>query len=479
MAYLYGASVQGIQDFIFKTNRLQEIVGASEIVKSIQDKFSSEYKPKEVLLNAAGNMKAVFDKEECEKVVLLFPQHVMNLAYGVSISQAVVSMIEDTPTQEEINELEKKLKIQRNKPTIPLDMGLGIFKVNPSTAKPIIADTTNRDKATNQKLKENTKFFEKNANARNFKSLSELSNGKNKIAVIHADGNGLGIIIPKLKSMGLTLSLFSKKLDEATQNAFNRAKDDDMRIRDVILGGDDMVVLCSADDALRFTKNYLTYFEEETQHVIGHKFTACAGIAYMNEKYPFHYAIDLAEELCTKTKKHAKKINQDMAPSSLMFHNIQGSNYQNWKKFVEDELTVANDKRVESEDSNSTVRLDFGPYYLNEVNQPSIETFMEIIELYAKENSPISKLRSWMGELYKSDEYAKRILDRINVMSQQNSDWDEKLINKKLNSLYASLSTSNLIVQKDSEKNKYRNEVNLHKTPIYDILQILAATEVK
>ena len=30
--YLYGASVQGIQDFIFKTNRLKDIVGASEIV---------------------------------------------------------------------------------------------------------------------------------------------------------------------------------------------------------------------------------------------------------------------------------------------------------------------------------------------------------------------------------------------------------------------------------------------------------------
>ena len=43
MAYLYGASIQGIQDFIFKTNKLQEIVGASEIVKGIATHFSDNY----------------------------------------------------------------------------------------------------------------------------------------------------------------------------------------------------------------------------------------------------------------------------------------------------------------------------------------------------------------------------------------------------------------------------------------------------
>ena len=31
--YLYGASVQGIQGFIFETNKLKEIVGASDLVE--------------------------------------------------------------------------------------------------------------------------------------------------------------------------------------------------------------------------------------------------------------------------------------------------------------------------------------------------------------------------------------------------------------------------------------------------------------
>lgn len=33
--YLYGAAIQGIQSFIFQTNKLKDIVGASELVESI------------------------------------------------------------------------------------------------------------------------------------------------------------------------------------------------------------------------------------------------------------------------------------------------------------------------------------------------------------------------------------------------------------------------------------------------------------
>ena len=113
MAYLYGASVQGIQEFIFATNKLREITGASKIVEKINEKIDT-YNPDKVMVKAAGNIKALFyDKERVEKVVLHFPKEVMQEAYGITISQAVVICKGETPTQEEINALEQKLKIQR------------------------------------------------------------------------------------------------------------------------------------------------------------------------------------------------------------------------------------------------------------------------------------------------------------------------------------------------------------------------------
>ncbi len=465
--YLYGASVQGIQDFIFKTNKLQEIVGASEIVKEIATLFSNEYKPEEILLNAAGNIKAVFTEDECRRVVREFPKSIMLRAYGITLSQAVVKIAGESATQEDINKLEQRLKIQRNRVSTPLDLSLNIMELNPSTAKPVVAyksiqkKSTPMDMATKQKIEANDAFFSKNTHLKEFKNLSEMSNDKNKIAVIHADGNGLGALISQLHKQGKKLSEFSKELDKATKTAFEKAKTDEMSIRDVILGGDDMVVICNANDALEFTKNFLKYFEEETEKQMGSKLTACAGIAYANEKYPFHYAVSLAESLCDASKKHAKNIDPEMAPSCLMFHNIQSASFEEWNNFVKDELTIHTEA--------GEIRCDFGPYYLNQENQPLLGDFINTLEAYRGDGSPISRLRSWIGELHNSRAYADKILERINQMSKENSSWYDPIMDKNLKNLNKDLSNEKLIVEKD----------DVAKTPIYDVLQILSATEAK
>jgi len=458
--YLYGASVQGIQGFIFETNKLQEIVGASEIVKKLEERFldfsNYEKGDERILLNAAGNIKALFeDKENCKNLVKYFSKDIEQSAYGITISQAVIEIKGKIPTEEEFQRLDKNLKIQRNKPSIPLDMSLNIMALNPATAKPITnkekkgKDEIVRDKASQQKIE----AFSENEK---FKELKDLSNGKNKIAVIHADGNGLGKLVPKLKDK---LSKFSIALDKATIKAFNDAKTDGMKIREVILGGDDLTVICDANEALEFTQRYLKNFEENTKKIeelkgLTEKLTACAGISYTNEKYPFHYAVSLAESLCGQAKNHSNRES-----SCLMFHNIQSSNYQTWSKFVEDELTITNDK--------CSIRCDFGPYYLEKENEPKISDFLNSVGAYRCEGSPKTRLRTWLSELGKSHNYAENLLKRINTMTEQSNEWNCEIMDKNLLNLHKELSNENLIIEKDG----------IQKTPIYDILQLLSVTE--
>ena len=155
------------------------------------------------------------------------------------------------------------------------------------------------------------------------KEFSQISNKKNKLAVIHADGNGLGVLVKNLVEAvkksddAEAIAKFSEALDKATKEAFVNAKEktkialgkDNLKIKELILSGDDMTAVCDADIALEFTKNFIEEFEILTDIAkpdIKRKLTMCAGIAYCNEKFPFHYAVKLAEDLCSVAKKHSK-----------------------------------------------------------------------------------------------------------------------------------------------------------------------------
>ncbi|MDY0181452.1 Cas10/Cmr2 second palm domain-containing protein [Aliarcobacter skirrowii] len=454
--YLYGASVQGIQDFIFKTNKLKEIIGASKIIEDMDSKdFQKEYNLKEKpekLLQAAGNIRLRFNnKEDLEKVVKNFSKDIMLKAYGITISQAVVEDTNDY--KKDSKELEKKLKIQRNKVSIPLDFHFNILKQNPRTALPLVS--SDKDKATEQKV-ERFKLFadkQKKENRETIFKIEDLSNNKNKIAIIHADGNGLGNIVKELNETEIVK--FSKDLDEATKEAYKLASEGIEKIREVILGGDDLTVIIDANEALKFTKKFLEEFEKATKNIHkGYDLTACAGITFCNEKYPFHYAVKLAEDLCSHAKKDskdfAKEKNLSLAPSSIMFHNIQSSNVESFSKFIDDELTI------------NGVRCDFGAYYLNEYeNKPTIENLEKVIEDFKKENSPKGRLRTWLSDLEFDKTYAQNQLKRIKKMSE--GKWKSENLSK----LYDGLELGNLVVEKDEKQ----------KTPIYDILQILSVVD--
>ncbi len=457
--YLYGASVQGIQEFIFKTNKLKEIIGASKIVEDMdkinfQEKYNLKEEPKK-LLQAAGNIRLKFNNiEDLEKVVKNFPKDTMLKAYGITISQAVV---EDTDKyKEDSKKLEKKLKIQRNKVSIPLDFHFNILKQNPRTALPLV--NKDEDKATSQKIEKFQKFAdeEKRNNRETIFNIEDLSNNKNKIAIIHADGNGLGNIVKDLAENEIVE--FSRKLDKATNEAYNKASFGITKIRKVILGGDDLTVIINANEALKFTKIFLEEFEKNTKKIYkDYDLTACAGITYCNEKYPFHYAVKLAEELCSYAKKDSKDFAKDknlsIAPSSLMFHNIQSSNVESFSKFIDDELTI---------NKKENIRCDFGPYYLNKYeNKSTIEDFEEVLKDFKKENTPKGRLREWLSDLEFDKTYAQNQLNRIKEVTK--GKWETDNLSK----LHKELKIDKLIVSKDEKQ----------KTPIYDILQILSVTD--
>lgn len=437
---------------------------------------------KEILLNAAGNFRAIVNgKENLSKIVLELPKKIMQNAYGITVSQAAVKY---DGYKESSKKLEENLKIQRNRPTLPLDMSINFMLLAPKTARGVVKFSDDRlDISCVQKRKSHDRWFNKRRTEHNeeddikfaeLKEFSDISNKKHKLAVIHADGNGLGVLVKNLAqivdSIGKTEAIvnFSEALDRSTKSTFANAKKrtketfgDSLKIKALILSGDDMTAVCDADIALEFTKNFIEEFENQTDNKkpdIEQKLTMCAGIAYCNEKFPFHYAVALAEELCVAAKKHSKSKyvkdqEKDIAPSCLMFHNIQSSNFQSWDNFIKDELTIKN--------KGNNIRCDFGPYYLNKDGEANIDAFINLAKIYSGEKSPKGKLREWIKELGVNENLAKMMLDRINDMLENRGKFD-----KALDEFYKGLSCTNLIIEKDQSQ----------KTPIYDLLQILSVT---
>lgn len=491
--YLYGASVQGIQGFIFQTNKLKEIVGASELVEQICTNEFDDFCKKQgiqlssdnAIIKAAGNIKYLFQSDEdCKKVVTEFPKHIANLAPGITISQAVVTYSENLP--DAINELETKLKAQRSKASMPIETGfMGLERDR--SAGGVAVGVENGEiicSATKAKIEfsEKTQVFKSVAGDMdvNLKNLpldieKITESGKNSwLAIIHADGNALGILLQTLgkklkenkfseEKVKAAFSTFSKNLDTATKNAAQSAfkkvvqnvwESDKLTcypIRPVILGGDDLTVIIRADLALDFTVEFLKAFENETEtqfkfllddyQIKGFEngITACAGIAYIKEKYPFHYGVHLAELLTGKAKKFSKEdkfkkyTNNEginIPPSSISFYKVQSSFIESLEDMTEKTLTA----------TISNVSFDYGPYLIKENDKypkapivKMLQTKLEVLENEAAKrdkSKAVSKLRQWISELYKDPITANFMLDRMKVVNKNFYD-DLKMDNEK------------------------------------------------
>ena len=193
------------------------------------------------------------------------------------------------------------------------------------------------------------------ATARTAAELEEMDT--EWVGIVHADGNGMGQLFLKFGELcGETtregyfdaLRRFSLSLDLCGVAAFRTAlwkiypeairtsrKGWIASLVPLVLGGDDLTVLCDGRIALPFAAAYLTAFQAQTQKckVLDQpsliptileekgwsKLGAAAGIAITKPHYPFHRGYELAERLL-KEAKTAKTELDDVSRCSLDFH---------------------------------------------------------------------------------------------------------------------------------------------------------------
>lgn len=149
--------------------------------------------------------------------------------------------------------------------------------------------------------------------------FNELA-GKDQLAIIHADGNGIGAGFTTWQES----NPFDKKdalrelynqfyfhkmrvavrvaLSKAIEKTFEDVKDEVAPFQIMMLGGDDLLFVCQASYALKFVTEYADALKNDGVLTIG------AGVAIMPASFPFYRGHALAEELAGSAKKKVRAL---------------------------------------------------------------------------------------------------------------------------------------------------------------------------
>lgn len=183
------------------------------------------------------------------------------------------------------------------------------------------------------------------------------------IALIHVDGNGLGILLRGLQDalknksdsdMGKAFRCFSTALALATQRAargatewlYQRCRDEQstekrtgplvLPMRPLVLGGDDITLFCRADLALEYAARFCREFKQHAEQALAPLFqdylgenrqlkrylTASGGVLYHKSGHPFITCHHLVEGLCKEAKQLTKRVDANVGPAALSFYRL-------------------------------------------------------------------------------------------------------------------------------------------------------------
>lgn len=410
------ASASQIQSYIFASNRLREHVGASYLVAQatgawaleavqaaapqvnnvyvhnvrdagrlmLDEKFKIEDQQTadaaEVIYSGGGNVEVLFTSADSAKNFvralsrkLLLEAPGLRVAFGIAEFDWDKTTLAEASMSARADQDKGKRALAGSGAGLP---GLGVTAACTATGlpavardegKPISAESATRLAAFDAADKGLRATFQQELRGFRFPyDLDKLGRSRgddSHIAVLHADGNGIGALKAKMidgngsnreyirrsrdfssavreishAALAATLDTLSKRVmrDERTGAAriSHEVEGRTIRIdlpsagggqsflpvRPIIYGGDDLTIVCDGRIALSFAELYLHQFELTSAVTLGkyqikqpRNLSACAGVAIVRSHFPFARAYELSEDLADEAKKRRAEVQQQM-----------------------------------------------------------------------------------------------------------------------------------------------------------------------
>ncbi len=366
--------VPGIKKYVFGTDRLAEIRGASallaELNKNTIPALLSEILNEddfECVFSSGGAAQFIIHAEPATlEAAMKALQHVFNRESRGALKIIFgIAKYEEERYSESLDQAFVQLKRMKDEsPLVPCSLlhtgfirecdscgGPGSQYINYADSEFLLCDVcaTKLHWGKKKGLWKNFSAFveTKNEDLQQFKrpntfeEIGECSQGKKGYtALIYADGNAMGKLVRQIDHKD-HFRFFSHVVDESITQACHEALYENcipvsgvMPANILLLGGDDLLVYMSANHALEFAIGVSKKFSDKTQRrfsenpffsnlLNGKGLTVSLGIAYAKSHSPFSQIFTQAQELLSSAKRAGAKdpsAEGFFAPSYIDFH---------------------------------------------------------------------------------------------------------------------------------------------------------------
>ncbi len=328
-------STAHIQSYLYeKTNRLTESFGASQIVEKAFDYWKG--RDEEVFIGG-GNAALLFDgpkEQNAIPAIRTWSSQRLAQAPGLRFIAAHVPFPE--------GELAKayqtaKRKLEEHSGLPPFGSPAGAFPISricPSTALAAeVWDSTRKQWVNRETRRKRATVASDPLIPRDFDELGTRQ-GEAHLAVVHADGNGIGQLFDELVDDSIACSDekfcaniagLSERVTRIASEAEKALRSDVdvmtralgseglinpnekfLPFRPLVGAGDDTTFITHGRMGISLAARYLQHFERCSEKIAGKKLTACAGVLIMPAKYPFARGYQIASALTNEAKKKRK-----------------------------------------------------------------------------------------------------------------------------------------------------------------------------
>lgn len=481
--------VDKIQNYIFATNELKEIRGASYLLSEINEKKTREIlqhypnAEKPPILSIGGVTKVIFNDENDADKFLKEMEEIYRQEL-VSISVTTHKEPIDGDFSAALAKGEKAIRRKKESKQYSYQLNsspyykrcalCGIYPAESYDKDEkkydllCVSCSVKRDKSK-QKLDIHTDIKQKfEANGKvvtdfpiQFKQIGEASRREGYMGFVMADANRMGEKIREIQSQD-ELKQFSEKVKEINESclvdaiwhAFENTtlKNNLLPVNILILGGDDMMMVTTAENAIKIALEYCENFQEATKKDSSiPEISISAGVVIAKDTYPINSYVALGEELLKMAKKKSIEYREEDKEVGTIDYKVVTAAFSESIKITR----YKKDRYYKK--GNNEFFLTFKPY--------SLEDMRKLIDFGAelKENNfPRNKIKSFESILRRGKEAS--ILEFLTMKSRLSKPEQKNIMNKFLTDF-------NMIDQMPWRKKDDGYESNLlDLVEIYEIL---------